>query len=90
MGNQNFWIYKNIAEEFLFDNSTNSPVFSGDGKYFLISAWDNKTVTIYDALTLKSIKKIEWIVPIEENSYGYYSYYGTALLLYQYIPLHPR
>ena len=81
MGNQNFWIYKNIAEEILFDNSTNSPVFSGDGKYFLIPAIDNKTIIIYDALTLKCIKKIEWIVPKDENSYNYYGYYGTTFCL---------
>ena len=69
-----------IAEEFFFTNSTINCEFSYDGKIFIIKQDDNKTIDIYDALTLKKLKTIIWNSPQDDQN-NYYSYYGVNFFL---------
>ena len=69
-----------IAEEFFFTNSTINCEFSYDGKIFIIKQDDNKTIDIYDALTLMKLKTIIWNSPQDDQN-NYNSYYGVNFFL---------
>lgn len=51
--------YHKLNEIFLFESIFTSFKFSSDGKTLLLSLRDQKTIMIYDALTLKRLRKFE-------------------------------